>query len=116
MEQVRGLLGLQEGGHTALLAASVLIGGDYNADGVKGVGVKHALRMVAHLLQGRQVGGTGGCCWVACSGAAASASLNAWVLQSSVLRTRLVPCLPTCTKPAADARRLCVRLAHVVVW
>lgn len=87
MEQVRGLLGLQEGGRMALLAASVLIGGDYNADGVKGVGVKHALHMVAHLLKGRQVGGTGGragCMgaaeqWAACS----SDAIHAWVHGAS---------------------------------
>jgi hypothetical protein len=56
---LRALLGLQQGGRQALLAAAVLSGGDYNADGAQRVGVLSALRVVAHLLQGEQVGGGG---------------------------------------------------------
>jgi hypothetical protein len=59
---LRALLGLQQGGRQALLAAAVLSGGDYNADGAQRVGVLSALRVVAHLLQGEQVGRGGEGC------------------------------------------------------
>lgn len=49
------MLGIRAGGADALIALSLLSGGDYAVKGAQHVGARSAVRLVQHLLQGSQV-------------------------------------------------------------
>ena len=55
------MLGITHGGADALIALSLLCGGDYAIKGAEHVGSRSAVRLVQHLLQDCQVQ-----CWVEC--------------------------------------------------
>lgn len=49
------MLGINSGGADALIALSLLSGGDYAIKGAQHVGARSAIRLVQHLLQACQV-------------------------------------------------------------
>ncbi|DBB04272.1 TPA: hypothetical protein ACH3X1_012770 [Trebouxia sp. C0004] len=51
---IQSLLGIEAGGPDALVALSLLCGGDYAIKGAEHVGSRRAIRLVQHLLQGCQ--------------------------------------------------------------
>lgn len=55
MRDVRRTLQLQRGGSEALCALALLTGGDYDMAGLDQVGKTGAIRIICHLLQGREV-------------------------------------------------------------
>lgn len=61
MEDVRRMLGIQEGGQQALIAVAQLAGGDYDVQGAERVGDELAVFAVRSLLHGCQVGVLHGC-------------------------------------------------------
>jgi len=52
---IQSMLGIEAGGPDALVALSLLCGGDYAVKGAEHVGSRQAFRLVHHLLQGCQV-------------------------------------------------------------
>ena len=52
---VQSMLGIEAGGPDALVALSLLCGGDYAVKGAEHVGSRQAIRLVCHLLQDCQV-------------------------------------------------------------
>ena len=52
---VQHMLGIHSGGADALIALSLLSGGDYAIKGAEHVGARSAVRLVQHLLQDCQV-------------------------------------------------------------
>ena len=52
---IQSMLGIGAGGPDALVALSLLCGGDYAVKGAEHVGSRQAIRLVYHLLQGCQV-------------------------------------------------------------
>lgn len=52
---VQQMLGIGAGGADALIALSLLSGGDYAVKGAQQVGARSAVKLVQHLLQGSQV-------------------------------------------------------------
>lgn len=52
---IQSMLGIEAGGPDALVALSLLCGGDYAVKGAEHVGSRQAIRLVYHLLQGCQV-------------------------------------------------------------
>ncbi|KAA6428448.1 MAG: flap endonuclease GEN protein 1 [Trebouxia sp. A1-2] len=51
---IQSMLGIEAGGPDALVALSLLCGGDYAVKGAEHVGSRQAIRLVHHLLQGCQ--------------------------------------------------------------
>ncbi len=52
---IQSMLGIEAGGADALVALSLLCGGDYAVKGAEHVGSRQAIRLVRHLLEGCQV-------------------------------------------------------------
>ena len=56
LEWIQKMLGITSGGADALIALSLLCGGDYAIKGAEHVGSRSAIRLVQHLLHDCQVG------------------------------------------------------------
>ena len=52
---IQRMLGIRSGGPDALVALSLLCGGDYAVKGAEHVGSRQAIRLLQHLLQDCQV-------------------------------------------------------------
>ena len=52
---IQRVLGIESGGADALIALSLLCGGDYAIKGAEHVGSKSALKLLQHLLQDQEV-------------------------------------------------------------